>query len=662
MKNRIILSMLLLFALFLAGAGVTMIYLYKTTSDLESVIKLHSVEIVRQDLVISSQTVLTHLYTFGTAFGPELDIIVDNVLQLNESANRCLGCHHNKETTERLNEMINLVQQYEDSLSYLVTTSANEKRVELLKLVAIGIGSNLLQKTQEMATIAGEQLKDRTFVSIKEINNSRIILIITVILAFFIAIAIAVTMTRQVTEPIFELVDATRKIKAGKLGYITHYKGKDEFGELIESFNDMSKSLKNSNDKVLRHLATLSNLYTVTLSLHSIAGRSEMMRELSYGVAELVGAEQAGIMLLDSDRYVHQYPALGLDQASVGMFTTPRAEMMRHYAPSSRRAIIVSGDMEQSPCAAADRRLNVRNVIYVWVRQKAELTGVIRIANKRVGEFTEEDAQTLAILSNNVAVAIENAGLYENLRNQMKELKETQDQLIQATKLAAIGELASNIAHEINNPLTSILGYAELIKEENDMGSIIKDVEVIEKESLRAKEIVHQLLEFSRKRSLKIEDINLNQVIKEVIDLVALQIKDTMIEISKRFGEIPLIEGDTNQLKQVVLNLINNSIFAMNGSGKLSITTSNEGNEVLIRIEDTGVGIAKDDIQRIFEPFYSTKNEKGTGIGLSVSYKIMQSHGGQIMVDSEPGKGSVFTLSLPVKRGALEAKTASQSI
>lgn len=650
MKNRIILSMLLLFALFLAGSGVTMLYLYKTTSNLESVIKLHRVELIRQDLVISAQTVLTHLYTFGTAFGPEMDIIVDNVLQLEDSANRCLSCHHNKETTAKLTEVVNIVQQYEDSLSYLITTSANEKRVELLKLVAIGIGSNLLQKSQEMATIAGEKLKDHTVQSIKEINNSRVILIITIILSFFIAIAIAVTMTRQVTEPIYELVNATRKIKSGNLGYTTHYQGSDEFGELIASFNDMSQSLKTSNDRVLRHISALSNLYTVTLSLHSIADRHDIVRELSYGVAELVGAEQAGVILLEGDIYVHQHPALGLDKTASDLFCIPRTELIKYYAPSSRRAVIANGNLDASPFAAIERALGVKNVIYVWVRQKADLIGAIRIANKRSGDFTDEDAQTLAILSNNVAVALENSALYENLRGQMTELRLTQDQLVQATKLAAIGELASNIAHEINNPLTSILGYAELIKEESDPENILKDVEVIEKESLRAKEIVHQLLEFSRKRALKLENTDINRTIREVIELVSMQVKDTMIDIVQNYSEVPHIEVDSNQLKQVFLNIINNAIYAMNGAGRLTITTLTQGNDVLVKIEDTGTGIPKEHVQRIFEPFFSTKNEKGTGIGLSVSYKIIQSHGGQILVESEPGAGTAFTLVLPLKR------------
>ena len=151
--------------------------------------------------------------------------------------------------------------------------------------------------------------------------------------------------------------------------------------------------------------------------------------------------------------------------------------------------------------------------------------------------------------------------------------------------------------------------------------------------------------------------MDINRVVREVMELVGIQTRDSMVEIEQNYGDVPVIEGDFNQLKQVVLNIINNALYAMNGFGRLTLSTTHQDGEVLVRIEDTGVGIAKEDQQRIFEPFFSTKNEKGTGIGLSVSYKIIQSHGGQILVESEPGRGTAFTLVLPVKSGPEGPKT-----
>jgi signal transduction histidine kinase/HAMP domain-containing protein len=657
MRNRLIYSLLTLFALFLIGSGITMLSLYETTTNLESVINLHRVEIIRQDLVINAQTVQTHLYTFGTVFGQELDVIVDNVLDLDESAHSCLGCHHTEEIEKRLIEVGDIVEQYKDALSYLITTSANPERIERLRTVAIGVGNSLLSKTQEMAFIAGQKLNSRTVKAIKDINKSRGILIATLVLSFIIAFIIAVTMTRQITEPIDELVNATRKIKSGQLGYTTSYKGKNEFGELIESFNDMSSSLYESNQKIMQHLHSLSNLYRVTLTFHAITNKADLYREISFGVSELVDAEQCGLLLDEGESFVHEFPAVGLDEREVKQLRIPREKVLDVYHAARRKALIANDGLGSSPAPEINGKLGVRNLMYVWIRHKGELIGAIRVANKRTGDFTEEDVRPLAILANNVSVALENTQLYEDLRRQMRELRDAQEQLVQAAKLVAIGELASNVAHEINNPLTSVLGYAELIREEPDLEAILKDVEVIEKEALRAREIVNQLLEFSRKRPLELKNLQVNDILRDVIDLVSFKLKDSRITISKEYGDTPVIRGDKNQLKQVFLNLINNAIYSMDGEGTLGITTGTRDGHVLISISDTGRGIPKDIQERIFEPFFTTKSDKGTGLGLSVSYKIIQSHRGRIEVQSEENKGCRFTVVLPVdyeaKREAL---------
>ncbi len=648
MRNRIISSLLILFTLFLAGSGITMLYLYKTTTNMQSVINLHRVEIIRQDLVIRAQTVQSHLYSFATAFGQELDVIVENVIDLDKSSRKCLQCHHNEEIREKLTGVVSLIEQYQDALSYLITTSANTKRIERLRMVAIGIGTTLLDRVQEMTLIAGQKLNDKTFKSLQEINNSKVILIITLILSFFIAIAIAVVMTRQITEPIDELVDATRRIKAGELGYTTRYKGKAEFGELIDAFNDMSLSLDQSNRKVMRHLNSLSNLYSVTLTFHSIANEGEIYRELAYGVAELVDVEQCGLMLRHGDHFVHMSPAVGLDREALKLFNVPHETFMEFYAPSNRRAMILNSDIRSSWTYEIDAKLGVRNLMLVWIRQKGKVTGAIRVANKRSGDFTEEDARLLAILANNVTVALENARLYSDLRGQMQEIRDAQEQLVQAAKLVAIGEVASNVAHEINNPLTTVLGYAQLIREEPDIEGISRDIDVIEKETLRAREIVRQLLEFSRKRSLNIAELDVNELLGDITDLTNIHTKDGNVKIIRDFGDVPTIRGDENQLKQVFINIVNNAIYAMQNEGKLTICTSSNGGNVLVKISDTGEGIPRELLSRIFEPFFSTKEEKGTGIGLSVSYRVIQSHNGRIEVQSEEGKGTAFTVVLPV--------------
>lgn len=653
MRNRLIYSLLSLFMLFFIGAATSMLYLYRTTTSLQSVIDLHKVEIIRQDLVINTQIVQTNLYTFGTVFGSELDVIVDNVMQLGDSAQNCLSCHHNKETKQLLIDLNDLVEQYMDSISYLITTTANPERIERLRTVSINIGNMLLTNTQEMAFIAGKKLSKLTIKAIKEIKNSRVVLVITLVISFFIALTIAITMTRQITEPIYALVNAARKIQSGDLGYTTEYRAKGEFGELIASFNDMSLSLKHSNQKVMQHLSNLSNLYSTTLTFHAITNKADIYRELVYGVAELVGAEQCGLMLAEGDEFVHVTPAVGIDEEHISLMRVPATDIINTYQGTRRRALLINDNLENSPTAETDLKLGVRNLMFVWVRQKGDLIGAIRVANKKTGEFTDEDAQPLAILANNLSVALENAELYSNLRSQMNQLQDAQEQLVQAAKLVAIGELASNIAHEINNPLTSILGYAELIKEETDIESIMRDVDIIEKESLRARDIVQQLLEFARKRSLETVTLDINVLLLEAIELVSVQVKDTRIEVREDFGDIPTTLGDANQLKQVFINIINNAVFAMQDKGVLGISTRVKDGKIKINISDTGRGIPVEVISRIFEPFFSTKKEKGTGIGLSVSYKIIRSHNGRIDVESKEDEGSTFIVTLPILKKPL---------
>lgn len=652
MKKKIILSLLFLFLLFtVGGAVITMFYTIGVTSRLDTLITLHQVEILGKDLVRNVQTVQSHLYTLGTSFGRDLDIIVDDVTTLDNAIQKCGECHHSPETTSKISTIKDLTEQYKESLSAFITTSAGKKRVERLQNIAANIGNMLLTKTQEMSSIATQKLSEKSIAATKKGDiRSRMILVVTLLLCLFIALAIAAYLTRGITEPVSELLKATRKIKAGELGYTTFYTGKDEFKELLEAFNDMSITLNENNKRIVQHLDRLSGLYRITLSFHAITIVEDIYKEVSYGIAKLIDIEQCGVILFDKGKelFSHRFPAFGLKPEQAAHIKIPRDNFIDIYRLSNRRPLILNDNAAALPLGDIDKNLGVRNLMFIWIRQKGELLGAIRVANKKSGDFSEEDARILGILANNISVALENAKLYESLKRQMAELKETQEQLIQAAKLAAIGELASNIAHEINNPLTSILGYAELMKEETDINSIMSDIEVIEKESLRARDIVHQLLEFSRKRQIEIKEININDIMSEVLALTAVPLKDSNINISKHYGDIPLIEGDANQLKQVFLNIINNAIFAMHGDGILGVATRMDRDNVYIEISDTGKGIPPEVLHRIFEPFFTTKQEKGTGLGLSISYKIIESHKGRIDVESEKGRGTKFTVVLPV--------------
>lgn len=653
MKKRLILSLSLLFLLFSLGAILSILYSYKITRDLKTVINLHRVEIIRQNLVINLQTVQSNLYTTGTVFGKELDVIVENVAALDSSIRSCSGCHHSDEMTARLKEVSGMIEQYEEAISYLITTTANQERIDRLKIVAVGIGDMLLQKTQEMSFLADKRLNERTVRALDAINKSRLILLLTLFAAFIIALLIALTLTRQITRPISELVKASRLIASGDIGYQTNYRDSTEFGELAESFNSMSIALKEKQDRTLRYLKQLTGLYNMTLSFYRIRDLEDILKRLPLEIADLLETEEVSIVLHDkkTEDFVECYKT-GNKDAETLVFSKEKTKSLFNL---SRGEPVISESPHELEELRPFLKVNERSVVIAWLSGKERLLGLIKVSNKEDG-FSEEDVRLLTILSRHISVAIENAELYRSLEKQMIELKETQEQLIQAAKLAAIGELAANVAHEINNPLTSIIGFVELMKEYDDMDLIKNRLEIIEHESIRARDIVRELLNFARKRPLQLSDVDINSLIKEVIILTRAQAKTGRVEIVEDYGDIPRMIGDPNQIKQVFVNIINNAIHAMPEGGKLYIKTSASHDDITIVFKDTGVGIPADVLPRIFEPFFTTKREKGTGLGLSISYRIIQDHGGRINVESNEGKGTAFTITLPVINPSFKEK------
>jgi two-component system NtrC family sensor kinase len=234
------------------------------------------------------------------------------------------------------------------------------------------------------------------------------------------------------------------------------------------------------------------------------------------------------------------------------------------------------------------------------------------------------------------------------------KLVTSQRQLHQSDKLASIGRLTAGIAHEINNPLTGVLSYSSILLRRNDINVEVKnDLEVIVRESKRCREIVKRLLDFARQEPPKKTDVNINEVITRTISILSneLNLKNISVQIYSA-GDLPAIRADTNQLQQVFINLLVNAADAIGEKGgKISVSTDRDvlnGKEcITVKVRDFGCGIPREILSKIFDPFYSTKGTKGTGLGLAVVWGIMEKHSGKIEVESEVGKGSTFTVWLP---------------
>ena len=293
-----------------------------------------------------------------------------------------------------------------------------------------------------------------------------------------------------------------------------------------------------------------------------------------------------------------------------------------------------------------------RSVLAQPIFWQGELIGAFSIVWLRdTHAFTAEELRLAEGIAYQGAVAIENSRLYEGVKQQMAELKQTQSQLVQSTKLAAIGELAANVAHEINNPLTTVLGFASFIAERLKEGDPMKEeMGLIQEEASRARDIVRDLLQFSRQRDFMPEAADINVVLEQVVTMVRRQGALNVVTVKEEYTSgLPMVEMDVPRIKQVFLNIINNAVYVMATGGTLTIRTAAIGDGVNVSFTDSGPGIAPEHRDRIFDPFFTTKPEvSGTGLGLSVSLGIVQSHGGRIDVATEVGKGSTFIVSLPL--------------
>ncbi|NJL57234.1 hypothetical protein HC928_20410 [bacterium] len=277
--------------------------------------------------------------------------------------------------------------------------------------------------------------------------------------------------------------------------------------------------------------------------------------------------------------------------------------------------------------------------------------------------YDENHLQLFSGIGKQATLALQNARLYQILQDhandledrvaaRTRELESAQQMLIRSEKLASVGRLAASIAHEINNPLLPIRINLEHMREDLELdGQIDKeDIERTQESVERISRIVSRLLEFTGKRqkdNTTLQPLDINTMLESVISLNRKFFQQENIALDTHFEELPLIQGNKDQLEQVFMNLMLNAKAAMEAGGRLEIKTHMTGGEVFISMVDTGHGIPEDMIESIFEPFVSTK-EEGTGLGLFISFGIVQNHNGVIEVASRVGEGTTFTIRLPV--------------
>jgi signal transduction histidine kinase len=322
--------------------------------------------------------------------------------------------------------------------------------------------------------------------------------------------------------------------------------------------------------------------------------------------------------------------------------TLPAAFLLPPYA--SARIKVDSAEYKSHNYKNSD--ISIKKPIRLWGEEKGFVEITYSFEKQMETSdimFLKEEYTLLEAVANEVSKYLEQVQLEE-------ERRKMQIQIRHADKLATIGQLSAGIAHEINEPLSIILGFAQLIKKnQNVPKDISKDIDKIINAAMYGREIIRKLLIFARQVPTKKTKVNINDIINEIIQFFDQRFKKENISLKYDLAkDLPQIEADPSQITQVLMNIIVNAIQAMPQGGTLTIVTSKKEKEVDIIISDTGVGMSEEVKKKIFIPFFTTKEVgKGTGLGLSVALGIIESHGGSIEVASEPDRGSTFTIRIP---------------
>jgi len=305
----------------------------------------------------------------------------------------------------------------------------------------------------------------------------------------------------------------------------------------------------------------------------------------------------------------------------------------------------------------------------VALKQGDRILGFIDVESSQRNAFTNNDLLAMESLAGVLSTVVASSDQYQRLQETVNQLRlaqvelrarmsaqqDAESRLVQAAKLAAVGEMAAGIAHELNNPLTTVTGFTELILDDTPKDAPHHaDLEMVLHEALRARGVVRRLLDFARQGERTRARSDLNEIVDDVLALTKHLIHTSGVQLEARFAkDLPWVSVDSNQMKQVLLNLVHNALQAMPTGGQLEIATGTRSKDnrewVIVAVKDNGIGIDPQSKDRIFEPFYTTKgNAGGTGLGLSVTYGIVTDHGGTIEVESQTGSGSTFTVWLPI--------------
>ncbi len=416
---------------------------------------------------------------------------------------------------------------------------------------------------------------------------------------------------------------------------------------------DMTEK-KRAEDEIRRRNRELNALNAMAVIATQSFDLDEILNLTLRQVISLLGAETGSIYLCDLDEATFRRRA-GWGQRSAERARLSEIKFSEGFGDlvtRSRTEVITSDYLPHLPAQVAEfiKADGLASCIWVLLWGKDNPIGIMGISSRESREYTSNDESLLVAIGRQLSTTIEKVRLYEETCRAYEDLRRTQEQLLQSEKMSAVGQLIAGVAHELNNPLTAILGYAQLLESEGLAERAADFVSKLFKQAQRTHRVVQNLLSFARQRKPQKEQVDICKVLDETVALRDYDLKVNNIKVEREVeATIPPVTADPHQLEQVFLNIINNGVDAMLESGRpgtLKVRVYVHDATVITEFQDSGPGIKEPN--RIFDPFYTTKSVgKGTGLGLSICYGIVKEHGGDISARNVQDGGAVIEVRLP---------------
>jgi signal transduction histidine kinase/HAMP domain-containing protein/ActR/RegA family two-component response regulator len=537
------------------------------------------------------------------------------------------------------------------------------------------------------------------------------IIVLFMLASSVVTLFLSSRLQRVITRPIFDLAETARAVAAEKNYSVRVAKhGRDELGQLVDSFNDMlgeiqdrDSKLQTANDELearvlertrslrdeinerrraeaalQQQFARISLLNQITQAISDRQDTDSILHVVLHELEQHLGIDLGMVALFDAGKQTLNIAALCVKNSLLANkfdlhkgSVLPLAETDFQLCTNGQTVYVSDTLKWKSAFIERLAALGWRSAVAVPLMVEEKLFGILIGARLQAEGFSSGDAEFLRMLSEHVALAAHQARLHTDLEKAYNELRRTQATILQQERLKALGQMASGIAHDVNNALSPVIGFADLILR-GDYGLKADAKKYLGHIRTAGEDIAHivaRLREFYRTREVNesLQQLNLNTLVEQVVDMTRPRWRDIpqsngiTIEIQTALAkDIPRMAGIESEIREAITNLVLNAVDAMPGGGKITINTRVIRNDpgdkggkhpvkAAIEITDSGTGMDEETRKRCLEPFFSTKGKRGTGLGLAMVYGVMERHAGSIDIQSELGKGTTFRLVFPVR-------------